>query len=54
MCYKKPYASYAHAKADARAMRHKTHVAFGVYRCPDCHRWHCGSQGKDMRARRVY
>jgi len=43
MCHKKPYASYNHAKADAKAMRRKTHVAFSVYRCRVCHDWHVGS-----------
>ncbi len=54
MCYKRQYLSYIHAKADARALRRKTHVAFGVYRCPDCHRWHVGSLGRDRRTVRVY
>ena len=54
MCYKKAYASYDHAKADAKDLRRKTHVAFNVYRCPDCHKWHVGSIGRDMRQVRVY
>lgn len=54
MCHKKPYASYTHAMADAKDLRRKTHVAFGVFRCPVCHKWHVGSLGKDMRIRRIY
>jgi hypothetical protein len=54
MCHKKPYDSYTHATADAKSMRRKTHVAFNVYRCPVCHKWHVGSEVRDMRKVRVY
>jgi len=43
MCIKKKYISYTHARADAKAMRHKRHIAFNVYRCRERHRWHIGS-----------
>ena len=51
MCHKKPYASYNHAKADAKAMRRKTHVAYSVYRCNACQGWHVGSIDSETRLR---